>query len=85
MWPNLQFPADLVTFTDEILDGKLHFLCTAQSFIFFNAWAFCDLKMPGGLYNQNPCELFRLSILRWGEEINPLLPFLKLVSIMLEI
>ena len=27
MWPNLQFHADLVTFTEEILSGKLHFLC----------------------------------------------------------
>ena len=25
MWPNPQFPANLVTFTGEILDGKLHF------------------------------------------------------------
>ena len=25
MWPNPQFPADLVTFTQEILHGKLHF------------------------------------------------------------
>ena len=24
----LQFPADLVTFTEEILNGKLHFLCS---------------------------------------------------------
>ena len=28
MWPNLQFPADLVTFTEEILYGKLYFLCS---------------------------------------------------------
>ena len=28
MWPNPHFPADLVTFTEEILDGKLHFLCS---------------------------------------------------------
>ena len=28
MWPNSQFPADLVTFTEEILNGKLHFLCS---------------------------------------------------------
>ena len=28
MWPNSQFPADLVTFTEEIVDGKLHFLCS---------------------------------------------------------
>ena len=27
MWPNPQFPADLVTFTEEIINGKLHFLC----------------------------------------------------------
>ena len=24
MWRNLQFPADLVTFTEEILNGKLY-------------------------------------------------------------
>ena len=24
-----KFPADLVTFTEEILNGKLHFLCNA--------------------------------------------------------
>ena len=27
MWPNAQFPADLITFTEEILKGKLYFLC----------------------------------------------------------
>ena len=26
MWPNPQFPAHLVLFTEEILNGKLHFL-----------------------------------------------------------
>ena len=26
MWPNPQFPADLVTFTEEILNEKFHFL-----------------------------------------------------------
>ena len=30
MWPNSQFPADLVTFTDEILNGKLQFLCSVD-------------------------------------------------------
>ena len=28
MWPNPQFPTDLVTFTEEILNGNLHFLCS---------------------------------------------------------
>ena len=28
MWPNLQFAADLATFTEEIFNRKLHFLCS---------------------------------------------------------
>ena len=28
MWPNLQETADLVTFAEEICNGKLHFLCS---------------------------------------------------------
>ena len=28
MWPNQQETEDLVTFTEEILNGKLHFLCS---------------------------------------------------------
>ena len=27
MWANPQFPADLVSFTEEILNGKLHVSC----------------------------------------------------------
>ena len=28
MWPNPQFPVVLVTFTEDIRIGKLHFLCS---------------------------------------------------------
>ena len=28
MWPNPQEAVDLVTFTEEILNGKIHFLCS---------------------------------------------------------
>ena len=28
MWPNPQLPEDLITFTEEFLNGKLHFLCS---------------------------------------------------------
>ena len=31
MWPNPQETVDLVTFTEEILDGKLNFLWSAVS------------------------------------------------------
>ena len=27
MWLNMQYPAGLVIFTEEMLDGKLYFLC----------------------------------------------------------
>ena len=30
MRPNPQFPAGLVTFTEEIFDGKLHFLFSVK-------------------------------------------------------
>ena len=30
MWPNPHETADLVTFTEEILNGKLHFLCNVE-------------------------------------------------------
>ena len=30
MWQNKQETADLVTFTQEILNGTLHFLCSAK-------------------------------------------------------
>ena len=46
MWPNPQFPADLVTFTEVILNGKLHFLCCnfrlkAPSQMFDRVWIHC--------------------------------------------
>ena len=31
MRPNSHFPADLVTFTEKILNGKLHFWCNETS------------------------------------------------------
>ena len=36
MWPDLQENADLVTFTEEILDGKLHFLCSVSDINLLN-------------------------------------------------
>ena len=34
MWPNLQETAGLVTFTEDILNGKLHFLCSDKPWIY---------------------------------------------------
>ena len=33
MWPNPQETADLVTFTEKILNGKLHFLCSGNNYL----------------------------------------------------
>ena len=33
MWPNPEFPADLVAFTEKILYGKLNFLCSVVLFM----------------------------------------------------
>ena len=32
MWPNPQETADLVTFTEENLNGKLHILCSDRTY-----------------------------------------------------
>ena len=32
MWPNPQFAGDLVTFTEKILNGKLHFCAMGDNF-----------------------------------------------------
>ena len=37
MWPSSQFTADLVTFTEEILHGKLYFLCSQIQAFWFSA------------------------------------------------
>ena len=41
MWPNPQFSADLVTFTEEILNGKLHFLCSDSELV-VQSKQFCE-------------------------------------------
>ena len=41
MWPNPQFAADVVTFTEEILNGKLHFLSRVFLMIYSKqSWIF---------------------------------------------
>ena len=35
MWPNPQKNADLVTFTEEILNAKIHFLCSENVYTHF--------------------------------------------------
>ena len=52
MLPNSKFPADLVTFTEEIRNGKFHFLCSAQYQSMGKGW---ELILPPGkrFYNSH--------------------------------
>ena len=48
MWPNPQETADLITFTEEIFNGKLHFLCTV-----LNVEDPLDLQITLAFFNFN--------------------------------
>ena len=45
MWPNPEEPADLVTFTEEILNGKLHFLCSLPYLFIFHIIFTCPTSI----------------------------------------
>ena len=74
MWPNPQFPADLVTFTEEILNGKLHFLCSVKFWFLKTSW-----KNPASIYlfkvnsgNANVPNMFNVNGLSNQNNINGL-------------
>ena len=68
MWPNPQFPADLVTFTEEILNEKLYFLCSGISKEYFINIIKSVKILLNHNYNQryikNPAKHLKLSFLR---------------------
>ena len=65
MWPNPQFPGDLVTFTEEILNGKLHFLCREIRF------GICTILFgPHFTVSELNCEIYKVNFCihsRYGE------------------
>ena len=72
MWPNPQFSADLVTFTEQILNRKLHFLCSViADFIYSKLLQWRHKNKPktkpykvnsgGNVIVQNKKEEFKLS------------------------
>ena len=42
MWPNLSETTDLVTFTEKILNWKLHFLRSVMSFVNNDFFIICE-------------------------------------------
>ena len=53
MWPNSQFPADLVTFTEEILNEKLHFLNGEAWFVNVKLCGLIDYNL---FFDVNKCK-----------------------------
>ena len=47
MWPHPQFLADLVTFTEEILNVKYHFLCSVK---FWEGSKYASDNLPAKLF-----------------------------------
>ena len=75
MWPNPQFPADLVTFTEEILNEKLHFLCSDPSsdLIIFKIWRVVDFKQELTLSNERTYQDMSIKHNFMGR-VNPISP-----------
>ena len=62
MWPNQQFPADLVIFTEEILNGKFKFLCSASvcyRYWKWNHWM-TNIKEKASINWHFTCQLARI-------------------------
>ena len=64
MWPNSQFPVDLVTFTEEILNGRLNFLCSENDVDDVKFGLICNmikLRVTKSIYTsrRNSTKVFR--------------------------
>ena len=75
MWPNPRFPADLVTFTQEILNGKLHFFAVSASIgastMFGNGKTIWYLGFSRSPRNKFIRQVFFLNILPHQTPSNP--------------
>ena len=56
MSPNPQFPADLLTFTEEILNGKIHFFDVN---LVVNSWVFLFLTLISIIFNSKEIMQFK--------------------------
>ena len=72
MWPNPKFPTDLVKFTEEIFNWKLHFSCRVT----LTEKNFSDRKTKGfGFYLSNPIEIQQLSRFKTFKKCKEILVF----------
>ena len=76
MWPNPHFHGHLVTFTKEILNGKLHF--SYSGFYLFDQ--ILNVALSFGAFLRNCKDLYW----EWNEKVNPLqiiVPFVHFMEI----
>ena len=60
MWPKPQFPEDLVTFTEEILNRKVHFPCSGfwkKKQLFLNCLEYGQKQLSRGAYKKIPTKI----------------------------
>ena len=67
MWPNTQFPVDLVTFPEETLHGKLYFLCSAR--FYFSPWTKTSKQFGICARNLSPANKIFLKTL-WFSQVH---------------
>ena len=89
MRPNPQFSADLVTFNEELLNGKLHFLCSEHviSCVYTLIMYFSQINVlffggGGRGFSSQYCALIskekcKKAIYRWSEHCSPPPPFCR--------
>ena len=78
MWPNPRGTADLVTLTEEILNGKLHFLCSDVIFDLKNLsyWSWKDLIIVQPIIKEIKYPVFR----NFHEKLNMRILLCKICS-----
>ena len=79
MWPNPQKKADLVTFTEEILNGNLRFLCSVGRLmktwlklntLIFRIWMLCDYCIGISIFQTDIFKCFEFYIVQLTCEIS---------------
>ena len=65
MWPNSQYPADLGAFTEDILNAKLHFLCSVYyifQFLVINLSLCYYYRKTGTVFTDSLTYTWRLNL-----------------------
>ena len=98
MWPNPQFPVDLVTFTEEMFNGKFHFLCNICDLVFLwngnlnfeKLWtkeialsSHCNWNSLFKYYRPiSPLPIFRKKKTLWKSDFKRFISFIEIIFLL---